>query len=241
MKPIIVFAASFAAGVCIGYAGSYIRVQTLKKKLKELDAEKEKTEREIDEMREYFDERTKNLYKKLTGKEPSGRYPLGEKKEEEKKEPAGSVDSKPERETNKQFAERMGYEENEIRRNYGTAFDMRSADQVMEDEIERRLAEEESPDEGEKEARYLINAEEYLNDDDNGYSHTTIYYNPSSELFTDAETGMYIDDPVYSLGKENIEFIERQKEGTFYIRNEKLSLDYEVEINDYDEEGDFDA
>lgn len=241
MKPIIVFTTSFAAGVCIGYAGSYIRVRSLKKKIEELKAEREKAEREIDEMREYFDERTKNLYKKLTGKEPSGRYPWGEKKEEEKNKPVESVDSKPERETDKRFAERMGYEENEVRRNYGTAFDMRSADQVMEDEIERRLAEEESPDEGEKEARYLISADEFLTDDDGGYSHTTIYYNPSSGLFTDAETGMYIDDPVYSLGKENIDFIERRKEGTYYIRNEKLSLDYEVEINDYDEEGDFDA
>lgn len=207
MRTFVKYAICFIAGTAVGSIGTYIC--TSKKCMKY-------AEDEINNMRAYFDqERYKPIQdKKVLENEPK----TGTSGTEETK-----IDPK------EQLEERLDYNRNDVRSKYSTAFDERTDEEVMEDELERYYAENESPKDDETEYIHIIPEEEYAYGE-SGYSYETLRYHKKTKTFVDANTGQIIDDPERSLSAENVKYADKTLWNTIYIKNDKLKIIYEIEI-----------
>jgi hypothetical protein len=211
MTTFVKYAICFLAGVAVGSIGTYIFES--KKCMKY-------AENEINTMRAYYD---KERYKPISGQiqeQPSENDTKTVKTDTEEK-----IDTMME-----QLSDRLDYNENEIRAKYSTAFDERTDEEVMEDELERYYAENEHPKDDDNEEYITIIPEEEYAYGELPYSYETLRYHKKTKTFVDANTGQMIDDPVRSLGAQNVDYIDRTRYSTIYIKNDKLKIVYEIEI-----------
>lgn len=92
---------------------------------------------------------------------------------------------------------------------------------------------EDMPEEDEERAPYLISVEEY-GDVEPYYEKVTLIYDIDDGLLVDADTGNMMD-VIETIGYPVYEQLDKFNDGTYlYVRNDKISVDYEVEIRKYD-------
>lgn len=230
MRTFVKYATCFISGATIGSIVTYILTH---KKISD------NAESEIANMRSYFDRKMKEFYdKKSENHEEAEEFYEkahdGLKKYVENRKNESEIEKKSEDITlSKSVEDRLAYNNHDFRNRYATAFDERSEEDVMEDELERYYAEKESPkDDQEEDYRTIISEEEYAYGEE-GWYYETLRFHPTADLFTDANTGDIIDDPDRSLGSANVDYIHRTDKNTVYIRNERLKIVYEIEILSY--------
>lgn len=103
-------------------------------------------------------------------------------------------------------------------------------------DIEDKYAEEESPNDDGKRAPYVIDADEFAANTPYNNQVTMMYF-PHQKILVDDITGEF-EDIESSVGQINMNLLADGDEDVVYIRNDNLSIDYEVirSASDYNPE-----